>query len=62
MTEEELYALADAPNLFDVLDVKTMVLDLVRAMSPEEQLALLITKLPQMTPETVREYFYMRRS
>ncbi|MBK8191058.1 MAG: hypothetical protein IPK79_11490 [Vampirovibrionales bacterium] len=61
MTEQELYALADNTNLFEVLDVKTLALDIVREMSEDELLALLLQKLPAMTGDQVREYFYMRR-
>ncbi|MEM0950789.1 MAG: hypothetical protein AAGI66_01445 [Cyanobacteria bacterium P01_H01_bin.74] len=62
MTKDELNALLGDDDLMGKLDIKTLVLDLVKEMPEEEILAIFWNKLPLLNEKTVRDYFYMRRS
>jgi hypothetical protein len=62
MTEDDLKALLNGEELFQILDVKTLVLDIVRDMPQDELMVILREKLPSLSPEYVKEYLYMRRT
>lgn len=62
MTKEELDTLLSGEELMRTLDVKTLVLDIVREMPEEELLTIFWTKLPHLSKEDVRDYLYMKRS
>ncbi|MEB3286758.1 MAG: hypothetical protein VKJ04_04585 [Vampirovibrionales bacterium] len=61
MTRDELEKLLEGKDLPKTLDVKTLVLDLVRDMSEEEILQIFWGKLDDLSPEFIRDYFYMKR-
>ncbi len=61
MTEDELNKLLGGEDLEKTLDVKTLVLDIVRKMDDKEILAIFREKLPNMTEEHIKDYYYMRR-
>ncbi len=61
MTEAELKALVGEDDLLKTLDVKTLVLDLMREMPDEEYLQIFWDKLPQLEAPFVRDYLYMKR-
>lgn len=61
MTKEELYALLEGDDIVRVMDIKTLVLDLVRErMNQDELMALFWTHLPDMDEAFVRDYFYRK--
>jgi hypothetical protein len=62
MTKEELESLLSGEDLLRTLDVKTLVLDIVRDLPDEELLSIFWAKLPQLSKEYVRDYLYMKRS
>jgi hypothetical protein len=62
MTKEELEALLGGEELIRTLDVKTLVLDIVRELPDEELLTIFWSKLPDLSKEYVRDYLYMKRS
>ncbi|WP_303675046.1 hypothetical protein [Vampirovibrio chlorellavorus] len=62
MTQEELNTLLAGEELLRTLDVKTLVLDIVREMPEEEMLTIFWDKLPQLRQEFVKDYLYMKRS
>lgn len=62
MTKEELEALVGGQDLLRTLDVKTLVLDIVRDLPEQELLTIFWDKLPELSKEYVRDYLYMRRS
>jgi hypothetical protein len=62
MTKEELEALLGGQDLLRTLDVKTLVLDIVRELPEQELLSIFWTKLPELPKEYVRDYLYMKRS
>ena len=62
MTPEELDAFLSGEDVSHTLDVKTLVLDLVRNMSDDEINQIFYSKLPDLTPDYLRDYLYMRRS
>ncbi|MGE0200109.1 MAG: hypothetical protein AB7P76_03980 [Candidatus Melainabacteria bacterium] len=61
MTKDELNTLLDGQDLMNTLDIKTLVLDLVRDMSTEEIQTIFWQKLPDLNIETLRDYLYMKR-
>jgi hypothetical protein len=61
MKREELEAMLNGEELVHTVDVKTLVLDLARQFSQEEILELFWRKLPDLEPDWVRGYFYMKR-
>ena len=61
MNKRELEQLVGGSDLDGVLDVKTLVLDLVRDMKQEEIMKIFWDKLPLLSAEFVRDYFYMKR-
>jgi hypothetical protein len=62
MTKEELELLLAGETMNSTLDVKTLVLDIVRELPDEELYAIFWSKLPALKPEFVRDYLYMKRS
>lgn len=62
MTKEELEALLSGQDLLRTLDVKTLVLDIVRELPEQELLSIFWDKLPELSKEYVRDYLYMKRS
>lgn len=62
MTKEELEQLLGGDDLLRTLDIKTLVLDLMKDRPPEEFLDTFWGRLPELTPDYVRDYLYMRRS
>ena len=62
MTKDELNALLAGEDLLRTLDVKTLVLDIVRELPEQELLSIFWDKLPELSKEYVRDYLYMKRS
>lgn len=62
MTKEELETLLAGEDLIRTLDVKTLVLDIVRELPEEELLGIFWDKLPGLDKNYVRDYLYMKRS
>ncbi len=62
MTKEELDALLSGEDLLRTLDVKTLVLDIVRDLPEQELMSIFWAKLPELSKEYVRDYLYMKRS
>ena len=62
MTKEELDMLLNGEDLLRTLDVKTLVLDIVRELPEQELTSIFWSKLPDLTREYVRDYLYMKRS
>jgi hypothetical protein len=62
MTKEELERLLEGEELLRTLDVKTLVLDIVKELPDEELLSIFWAKLPDLTKDYVRDYLYMKRS
>jgi hypothetical protein len=62
MNKDELESLLDGDELLRTLDVKTLVLDIVRELPDEELLTIFWSKLPNLTKDYVRDYLYMKRS
>lgn len=62
MTKEELEALLSGEALVNTLDVKTLVLDIVRELPEPELLSIFWDKLPGLSKDYVRDYLYMKRS
>lgn len=62
MNKDELDSLLDGDELLRTLDVKTLVLDIVRELPDEELLTIFWSKLPNLSKEYVRDYLYMKRS
>ncbi|MDX2084501.1 MAG: hypothetical protein SFZ03_03840 [Candidatus Melainabacteria bacterium] len=61
MTEDELNQMLDGQELLKTMDVKTLVVDVVRQMNDEEILDIFWKKLPTLNAQEVRGYFYMKR-
>ena len=61
MNKRELEQLIGGGDFEGVLDVKTLVLDLVREMKQEEIMRIFWDKLPSLSAEFIRDYFYMKR-
>ncbi len=61
MTEDDLNKLLGGEKLGQTLDVKTLVLDMVRKMDDDELMAIFWAKLPNITVEQIKDYYYMRR-
>lgn len=62
MTKDELEQLLGGEELLRTLDVKTLVLDIVRELPDQELLTIFWTKLPELSKDYVRDYLYMKRS
>jgi hypothetical protein len=57
---EFLKFLGDKP-LLATLDIKTLILDLIRDLPQEELLELFWQKLPQLSETNLQEYLFMQR-
>lgn len=63
MTPEELYQLLGHTDIQQDIDVKTLVLDLVREkLTPEEIMSVFWTHLGDLEAEFIQGYFYRRFS
>ena len=63
MRQEELYALLGHQDVMKDLDVKTMVLDLIRERASEEELLSIFWRyLEELDEAFVKGYFYRRFS
>lgn len=61
MTKEELYKILGHKEIQKDLDVKTLVLDLIREkLSPEDTLNLFLGHLENLDEDFVRGYLYRR--
>jgi len=61
MTPAELDELIQGDELLRTLDVKTLVLDILREMPEDEYVKIFWDKLPQLDAQFVRDYLYMKR-
>lgn len=61
MTKDELDQLLAGEELMKTLDVKTLVLDIVREMNEDELLTIFWNKISALEQEYVRGYLYMKR-
>ena len=61
MTRDGLEAFLEGNNLWDSVDVKSLVVEWVKQGSKEEFEALFEALLPQLTREALLEYRYMQR-
>ncbi len=62
MTKDELEELLAGEELMKTLDVKTLVLDIVREMHQDELLTIFWSKFTDLEQDYVRGYLYMKRS
>lgn len=62
MTKEELESLLAGEELLRTLDVKTLVLDIVKELPESDLLSIFWDKLPELSKDYVRDYLYMKRS
>lgn len=62
MTKDELEQLLSGEDLLRTLDVKTLVLDIVKELPEQELLAIFWSKLPELSKDYVRDYLYMKRT
>lgn len=62
MNQDELNSLLQGDELLKTLDVKTLVLDLVKEMPEEEILTIFWSKFDGLSVDYVKDYLYMRRS
>lgn len=62
MSPEELEELLSGEDVNHTLDVKTLVLDVVRNMDEDEIKAIFHNKLPDLSADFVKDYLYMKRS
>lgn len=61
MTQDELFELLGHQDILRDLDVKTLVLDLVRErLDQDELLQLFWSHLPELDEAYVKDYFYRR--
>ncbi|MBY0451306.1 MAG: hypothetical protein K2X01_11850 [Cyanobacteria bacterium] len=61
MTKDELQALLGDDDLLKTLDVKTLVLDIVRDMPTEDLVNIFWNRLPELSADYVRDYLFMKR-
>jgi hypothetical protein len=61
MTPDALKALLGDTPLLNALDVKTLVLEQLRQYPPEWFLPFFEELLPDLSPETLADYLYIRR-
>jgi hypothetical protein len=62
MTPDELQILLQGRALRDHLDIKTLVIDLIRQQPPEQIEALFHQLLPTISLEKAKGYIFMQRS
>jgi hypothetical protein len=61
MTPEQLRALLGNNDIHQTLDVKTLVIDIVRKKKPEELEPLFWENLDQIEEKQIQDYFFMSR-
>ncbi|MFN7311428.1 MAG: hypothetical protein ACK5T0_08700 [Vampirovibrionales bacterium] len=61
MTPEELETLLAGKDIHQVLDVKTLVLDILKKKSPEELEYKFWDSLPDLSEDCIKGYFFMSR-
>ncbi len=61
MTPEELETLLDGRDIHHVLDVKTLVLDMLKRQALEELEAAFWERLPALSEDDIKGYFFMSR-
>lgn len=61
LTKDELEKLLEGEPLMQTLDVKTLVLDIVKKMDEAEIQDIFWKKLPNLQESEIKDYFYMRR-
>ena len=61
MTPDELTALLNGQALDQTLDVRTLVIDHIKAKTDAELEAIFHAELGSLTEEQLTRYFYMRR-
>ncbi len=61
MTKDELEKLLDGQDIQHTLDIKTLVIDLLKDIPQEELEAIFWDRLPTLEEEFIRDYLYMRR-
>ena len=62
MTRDELEQILQGQELLKTLDVKTLVLDLMREMTEEDLVKIFWDRLDVLSADYVRDYLYMKRS
>jgi hypothetical protein len=61
MTTDELNQLLDGRELHNTMDVKTLVIDLVRKMDDPSIEQIFWQQLPHLSTDHIKGYFYMSR-
>jgi hypothetical protein len=61
MTPDELSIHLEDQELSQTVDIKTLVIDLVRRMELDEIQDIFWKKLPELSLEDIKGYFYMKR-
>jgi len=61
LTKEELEQLLGGEELMRTLDIKTLVLDIVKRMDESQILNIFWKELPHLSDAEIKDYFYMRR-
>jgi hypothetical protein len=61
MTPEQLRALLGNNDIHQTLDVKTLVIDIVRKKKPEDLEPLFWENLDQIEEKQIQDYFFMSR-
>lgn len=61
MTPDELNGYLEDQDLSQAIDVKTLVLDLVRKMELDEIQEIFWKKLEELSLDDIKGYFYMKR-
>jgi hypothetical protein len=61
MTPEQLRALLGKNDIHQTLDVKTLVIDIVRKKKPEELEPLFWENLEHIEEKQIQDYFFMSR-
>jgi hypothetical protein len=61
MEKAEFLKLLGEKDLLTTLDVKTLILDLVKDLPQDELIRMFWEKLPELDESTLQEYLFMRR-
>jgi hypothetical protein len=61
MTPDELTPYLENQELAHTIDIKTLVIDLVRKMDLDEIQEIFWKKLPELSVDDIKGYFYMKR-
>jgi hypothetical protein len=62
MTEEELSEVLNGEDVLRTIDVKTLVLDIMRNEPIENHLKIFNERLPNLDLDYVKRFIYMRRA